>query len=92
MAKGWTRRKRLIARTATVCASLALVAAGTVLLKRPPEKYVPGERMAGLTEALSRPVPPDYPRVTFVDVSQAAGVGFRHFHGARSTQLPEDMG
>ncbi len=92
MAKGWTRRKRLIARTATVCASLALVAAGTVLLKRPPEKYVPGERMAGLTETLSRPVPPDYPRVTFVDVSKEAGVDFRHFHGARSMQLPEDMG
>jgi len=39
-----------------------------------------------------RPLPPDYPRVTFTDVSDQAGIHFRHFPGVRSTQLPEDMG
>lgn len=92
MAKGWTRRKRLLVRTAAVCAFLSAATAAAVLLKPGPKPYIPGERMAGLTEALSRSLPPDYPRVTFVDVSRAAGVDFRHFHGTRSTQLPEDMG
>jgi hypothetical protein len=36
--------------------------------------------------------PPDYPRVQFTDVTNAAGIRFQHFHGVRSTQLPEDMG
>ena len=30
--------------------------------------------------------------VVFEDVAEAVGLGFRHFHGRRSTQLPEDMG
>ncbi len=37
-------------------------------------------------------VPADYPRVTFTDVTEKAGIHFQHFHGVRSTQLPEDMG
>jgi hypothetical protein len=31
-------------------------------------------------------------RVVFTDQAQAAGVRFVHFHGRRSSQLPEDMG
>ena len=92
MPKAWTRRKRLILRTAAISAFLVLIAAGTVLLKRPPEQYVPGEKMEGLTETLARSIPPDYPRVKFVDVSKEAGIDFKHFYRARSTQLPEDMG
>ena len=34
----------------------------------------------------------DYPAVTFTDVTEQAGIRFEHFHGKRSTQLPEDMG
>jgi len=37
-------------------------------------------------------IPPDYPRITFTDVTDQAGIHFKHFHGARTTQLPEDMG
>ncbi len=41
----------------------------------------------------ARNIPPaDYPRVTFTDVTEQAGIHFEHFHGVRSTQLPEDMG
>jgi hypothetical protein len=39
-----------------------------------------------------RRVPSEYPRVTFTDVTKQAGINFEHFHGMRSTQLPEDMG
>jgi hypothetical protein len=37
-------------------------------------------------------VPPDYPPIQFTDVTEQAGIHFEHFHGVRSTQLPEDMG
>ena len=30
--------------------------------------------------------------MTFTDVAARSGIGFRHFPGVRSTQLPEDMG
>ncbi len=54
--------------------------------------YIPGEAIEGLTSNLSRKLPDDVPKVHFTDVSQAAGIGFRHFEGERSIQLPEDMG
>ncbi len=37
-------------------------------------------------------LPEDYPRVQFKDVTERAGIHFQHFHGDRTTQLPEDMG
>jgi hypothetical protein len=40
----------------------------------------------------SRTLPEDYARVQFTDVTEKAGIHFEHFHGVRSTQLPEDMG
>jgi len=41
---------------------------------------------------LAAKIPADYPRVQFKDVTEQAGIPFQHFHGVRSTQLPEDMG
>ena len=88
----WTRRQRLVARTAGLSAVLAVAVLAVVLLRPAPEQYIPGEKIEGLTETLARGVPPDHPRVQFVDVTQAAGIDFRHFHGSRSMELPEDMG
>lgn len=34
----------------------------------------------------------DHPQVQFKDVTEKAGIKFQHFHGVRTTQLPEDMG
>ncbi len=50
-----------------------------------------GGRDAGDPQ-LARNLPSDYPRVKFIDVTEQAGIRFEHFHGVRSTQLPEDMG
>jgi len=87
-------RKRLIGRYVVI--SLVLVAAATagafLLLRRPAEKYEPGSNLAGITRELQRNLPEDYPRVRFVDVTEQAGIDFRHFDAKRSTQLPEDMG
>jgi hypothetical protein len=44
------------------------------------------------SRSVDREPPADYPRVTFTDVTEQAGIHFKHFHGTRTTQLPEDMG
>jgi len=79
-------------RTLVISGSLALIVAAVIIFKPAPEPYTPGERMKGLTDDLSRSLPQDHPRVTFVDVAAEAGIAFTHFQGRRSTQLPEDMG
>ena len=56
------------------------------------EKYVPGEKISGLTSDLARNLPEDYPRVTFTNISEDAGLIFNHYRGKRTIQLPEDMG
>lgn len=87
------RRRRLVVITAGAGALfLALALIVVLLATRRDEVYRPGERIEGLTSTLSRELPDDYPRVTFVDATEAAGIHFRHFGGTRSTQLPEDMG
>lgn len=54
--------------------------------------YQPGQAVEGLSAELDRSVPENYPHVVFVDVTQQAGIDFRHFAGERTSQLPEDMG
>jgi hypothetical protein len=62
------------------------------LLSRPQRPYRPGEKIEGLTAGLSRSIPGDYPKITFVDATKESGIFFQHFSGNRSVQLPEDMG
>ena len=50
------------------------------------------KQSAPTTKGSVRSLPPDYPRIKFADVTEQAGIHFQHFHGVRSTQLPEDMG
>jgi hypothetical protein len=91
-----SRRQRLVLLTAAVGAGalLAVVAMqlldrpGTPALKPAPEPYVPRDKVEVLTDLL----PPDYPRIEFVEVAREAGIDFQHFHGTRTMKLPEDMG
>ena len=88
-----TRRQKLIIKHTLISASLALAASGTLLFLRHRVKpYSPGERVEGVTSELERAVPAGHPAVRFTNVARQAGIDFKHFHGARSTQLPEDMG
>ena len=86
------RRQRLLLRAVALSTVLGILLIGAVLLKPAPEQYVPGEKIAGLTDDLGRLLPSDYPRIEFVDASLQAGIDFQHFNGVRSVQLPEDMG
>jgi hypothetical protein len=92
MLKNWPRRKRRILYILAICGFLIIIVSALVIFRPTPKPYIPGEKMEGLTETLSRALPEEYPRVKFINVSAEAGIKFRHFHGKRSTQLPEDMG
>ncbi len=88
-----SRRRRRIALTAALFVGLALVGALAVLgALRSGETYTPGESVEGLTSQLTRALPDNPPRVAFTDVTEAAGIRFRHFPHRRTGQLPEDMG
>ncbi len=87
------RRKRQVAWTAALAVAFLAVAglvAAAVLGRG--EAYTPGEEVEGLTSELSRDLPDDPPDVQFTRVTAEAGIRFRHFPAARTTQLPEDMG
>jgi hypothetical protein len=93
MLRGLPRRKRRLLLTAAAALVFLAVAATSLLVAlRPEPGYRPGEKVEGLTSELSRSLPTDYPRVTFVDATAQAGIHFQHFWGRRSSQLPEDMG
>jgi hypothetical protein len=77
------RNRVLGALMACVGMMLAAQDSGLPNPARPPAR-TPGSHV--------RDLPADYPRVTFTDVTEQAGIHFQHFHGVRSTQLPEDMG
>ena len=88
-----TRRQRQLwvaAAFGTVFVVLAGVAAWRML--RHSETYSPGGAVKGVTAELNRTLPADYPRVTFTDVTQTAGITYHNFSGTRTSQLPEDMG
>ena len=88
-----TRRQRRLTLAATLAigfVAVALTVAGFALTPQP--AYRPGQTVEGLTSELSRSLPRDYPRVTFVDVSREAQITFRHFWRQRTSQIVEDMG
>ena len=88
-----SRRQRYVVLTAGLAVAF-LISTAVVLWAVAPAKevYRPGEAVEGLTDALARDLPADHPRVSFTDVTSAAGIAFRHFSGRRTSQLPEDMG
>jgi hypothetical protein len=75
-----------------ISSAILILASYMVIFSPTQDPYIPGEKLEGITKTLSRKLPEDFPGVKFVDVSVEAGIDFRHFHGKRTTQLPEDMG
>jgi hypothetical protein len=85
------RRKRRILITVTL-GILFLAVVFVLVWPGSPEAYRPGETIEGLTADLARFLPEDFPRISFADVTDEAGINFLHFSGIRTSQLPEDMG
>ncbi len=91
-----SRPHRLLVLVAAVIAGALLAVVAMLLLKpneKPaPERRAPAEKTEPVIDLFNKSLPHDYPRIEFVDVAREAGIDFRHFHGQRSMQLPEDMG
>jgi Flp pilus assembly protein TadD len=88
-----TRRRRLLLLTgAGAVAFLVAASLAAARWMRAAPSYRPGDDIEGVTAELARSLPPDYPRVRFTDVTNAAHITFRHFDGKRASWLPEDMG
>jgi hypothetical protein len=76
-------------------AAFVLVTALVFLLRPKPAAYVPGADAGAsgeITRSLERELPGAPGGVAFTERAAEAGLRFSHFHGARSSQLPEDMG
>ena len=50
------------------------------------------ERDSAVVDSAFRDLPGDHPHIVFTDVTREAGIDFVHSSGARTHQLPEDMG
>jgi tetratricopeptide (TPR) repeat protein len=91
-----SRRRRRLLWTLTVLLGAGLSAAGGGVAwrrARQPQPYQPGEVTPEITNSRDRTLPAGAPAPRFTDVTAAAGLaGFRTFAGARTSQLPEDMG
>jgi enediyne biosynthesis protein E4 len=89
-------RRRRLRITITVLAALAILGSTLgvfVYFKSQPAQYRPDETSADITSDLARNLPADAPRPGFNDVTRAAGLaGFRNFTGARTSEMPEDIG
>ena len=93
---GFSRRLRRAYATAAVLAlTAAILGAGYYAVRQrlQPAEYQPGEDNADITSSLARGLPADAPAPRFTDVTREAGLaGAGAFAGARTSQLPEDMG
>lgn len=87
-----SRRRRLIVITTSLGFVFLAAISVTIWVLSAREPYRPGEKIEGVRSDLMRRLPEDYPKITFVDASEEAGIDYKHFSGRRSTQLPEDMG
>ena len=91
-----SRRRRRLRLTMAVLSVVTLLssALGAILYwKTRPAQYRPDEQSADITSELARNLPPETPKPRFVDMTLAAGLGeFRNFTGARTAEMPEDMG
>jgi len=87
------RRLRLTAWTLGLLAVAGLVLGLVRHITSRPAQYRPDEQSADITSELSRKLPPGAPRPNFTNATAAAGLaGFRNFAGARTSQMPEDIG
>src|SRR3989337_661262 len=81
------RKRRLLLTAGLALVFLAAAAAVTPVALKPEPRYQAGEKGEGLTAELSRSLPPDHPKVTFLDVTQSAGITFRVSGGRRMPYL-----
>ncbi len=88
-----SKRKRLMLITMLLSVlALVMILFSVWWSSRAEAPYRAGEDIEGITSDLSRSLPENYPKVTFVKAAREAGIDFQHFSGKRTSQLPEDIG
>ncbi len=85
-----SRRQGLLLRT-LAGAAIVIVAITAAIFLRERAGNAPSDDL-GIEDVLARDLPADVPRIQFIDRGQELTPPFRHFNGARSHRLPEDMG
>lgn len=87
------RRLRVTIAALSVITLLSVSLGVLIYFNTRPAQYRPDEQSADITSDLSRKLPPETPKPRFTDVTRAAGLGeFRNFTGARTAEMPEDIG
>ena len=87
------RRVRVVVMVLSVVALLGSALGTLIYFKTRPAQYRPDEQNADITSDLARNLPPETPKPRFTDVTRSAGLGeFRNFTGARTGEMPEDIG
>ena len=87
------QRLRVVVMVLSVVAMFGAVAGVLIYFKTRPAQYRPDEQSADITSDLARNLPPETPKPRFTEVAKAAGLGeFRNFTGARTGEMPEDIG
>ena len=87
------RKLRLTIAALSWLGGLGLLLVTAVYYGRRPNQYDPEEADQAITSSLKLKLPAGAPEPRFTDVTAAAGLtGFQTFRGARTSQLPEDMG
>ncbi len=87
-----SRRQRSVLFTSIAGTLLFVILSIVFWPSRSKQNYIPGEDIEGLTSDLRRAIPENHPNVQFRDATRETGIMFQHFHGERTSQLPEDMG
>jgi enediyne biosynthesis protein E4 len=89
-------RRRRLHRTLALLTLLVIAGTSIALLIHRgsrPKQYRPDESASDITSELAKSLPPEAPKPKFLNVTPTVGLaGFRNFNGARTSQLPEDMG
>ncbi len=87
------QRLRVVVAVLSVVAMFGAAAGVLIYFKTRPAEYRPDEQSADITSDLARNLPPETPKPRFTDVTRTAGLGeFRNFTGARTGEMPEDIG
>ncbi len=92
MISGLSRRKKRIVWSSSLTLFLVIIIAAVIWNEGESEEYLPGQEVEGLTSRLMRELPDDIPAVHFENVTEQAGIDFKHFYGERGSRITEDMG
>lgn len=86
------KRKRRVVYTSALLIIFLTTVIAWVWKDRTDEKSSDRNDNSEITSRLSRDIPADIPEVNFEDITERAGIQFKHFYNVRGKKIAEDMG